>query len=182
MPETLEQAIELHRAGRLAAAEAAYRAILSADAANGAACHWLGMLCHEAGRLDDARCLVRRSVELAPDVAEFRNNFATVLGRVGRHEEALEHLRVATRLRPDYLDAWHNTGAALEYLGEFEKALLAYDRALAIRPPPPPPPPPDDSHSVLQTIRDWISYFKGPSRDSGGDSPSNPLSPFGGLR
>lgn len=134
MPVTIEQAIALHRAGRLDEAEAAYRTLFAADASNAAACHWLGMLAHHAGRIDEARRLVRRSVELSPNVAEFHSNLATVLGQIGRHQEALEHLQAATRLRPDYVDAWHNSGVALEYGGRFDEALAAYERALTLRP------------------------------------------------
>jgi protein O-GlcNAc transferase len=134
MPVTIEQAIGLHRAGRLDEAEAAYRTLLAADALNAAACHWLGMLLHHTGRLDEAHGLVQRSVQLSPNVAEFHSNFATVLGRIGRHREALEHLHAAIRLRPDYAEAWHNTGVALESGGRFDEALAAYDHALTLRP------------------------------------------------
>lgn len=92
------------------------------------------MLLHQTGSLGDGLSFVERSVALAPDVAEFRSNLASVLGSLARHAEALEHLHVATKLRPEYAEAWHNLGVALEHVSRFEEAVSAYDRALEFRP------------------------------------------------
>jgi Tetratricopeptide repeat len=48
-PRRIQEALEQHRAGRLAEAETAYRAILSADPGNAAATHFLGYLAYQGG-------------------------------------------------------------------------------------------------------------------------------------
>ena len=84
-PAKLDQALRLHRAGRLAEAERAYLEVLGAEPSNADACHWLGMLLFHALPTAESAALVERSVLLAPHVAEFHNNLAGVPGRAGPH-------------------------------------------------------------------------------------------------
>src|SRR5687768_5746716 len=91
----LEAGLAHHRAGRLEQAEAIYRRAVALNPRDADAVHLLGMLCHQTDRRDEAIALVGRAVELAPDVAHFRSNFAGVLGSSGRPLDALPHLRAA---------------------------------------------------------------------------------------
>src|SRR5690348_9344384 len=96
---SLQSALRHHEAGNLAAAEQAYHAILAREPENAAAIHFLGMLAHQAGRSDRGLALLRRSVELASEVAEFHSNLALVLAQVGHPEDAVAELRRAVALQ-----------------------------------------------------------------------------------
>jgi protein O-GlcNAc transferase len=81
-------ALELHRNGRLVEAEAAYQLSLSRDPGDARAWHFLGMLLCQTRRPAEGLSALQRSVQLAPDVAEFHNNLAGALGSGGKHTEA----------------------------------------------------------------------------------------------
>jgi tetratricopeptide (TPR) repeat protein len=74
------------------------------------------------------------ALRLKPDYEKGHLNLGVDLARVGRHEEALQHLAEAERLDPTYSRAPYNRGALLEELGRHDEALTAYARAVAIEP------------------------------------------------
>lgn len=53
---------------------------------------------------------------------------------MGRHDEAVDHLRQARRLDPNLPEVPHNLGAAYEFLGRLDEAVEAYRQALQLRP------------------------------------------------
>lgn len=57
-----------------------------------------------------------------------------VLGRKGRHEEALTHFDRAAAMRPGHPDVLRNRGSALVELGRLNEALADYDASIAARP------------------------------------------------
>ena len=133
----LQSTLQLHRTGRLAEAETAYRSLLSAGqtdpALHARLCHLLGMVLFQTDRDGEAVVLLRRSVEHAPNVPEYHANLAAALGRLGRHGEAAEALREALRLRVDYPEARQNLGVALELSGRPEEAVEVYREAIRLR-------------------------------------------------
>jgi protein O-GlcNAc transferase len=132
--DTLDAALEHHRAGRLAEAEVAYRHLLADEPNDPSALHLLGMLLHQTGRNTEALDLLDRSVRLAPHAAHFRSNLAGVLGRLGRTDDAVLHLREVVRLQPDFAQGHNNLGVALESLGRLDEAAEVLRRAICLRP------------------------------------------------
>ena len=70
----LKAAIELHQKGRLAEAEAGYRAVLAAEPDQPFALNLLGILLNATGRGPEAAGLLEKAVALRPASGEFRNN------------------------------------------------------------------------------------------------------------
>jgi len=132
--QALEAAVNLHRAGRLEAAEAAYRAILVRAPDDPDALHLLGVLAAQAGRANESVELIRRALDARPGSAELHANLALALRRTGRLDQALGAYRRAAELGPDRTEAWLNLGKACLELGELEPAVAAFNRALAVRP------------------------------------------------
>jgi protein O-GlcNAc transferase len=127
------EALDHHRAGRLAEAEQLYRQICAAEPGHVAALHRLGVVAHQLGRADAAGFL-KRAVALKPDVAEMHNDLGVVLGARGAFAEAASSFERAVALRPDYADAHNNLGNALRAQGRLEEAAARYRQALAIAP------------------------------------------------
>ena len=81
---TLRTAIALHQTGRLREAEIAYRNILVGNPNNPDALHLLGLIRHQAARLDEAVVLIekaiarcrRRAKAAGPDRLRPRDRFA----------------------------------------------------------------------------------------------------------
>src|SRR5579885_2807585 len=99
-----QNAIHLHRAGRLGEAEAAYRELFHADPQNAACLANLGMLLATQGRLDDALQCLTTALQSGPR-PELYNAIGNVLRDKGEPSGAVHAYRTAIGLRPDYADA-----------------------------------------------------------------------------
>lgn len=80
---TLQEAYNLHQAGRLDEAEFGYRAWLSRSPGDADAWHLLGMLRHQRGDSADALRLITRAQELQPDNPQLEVGLATLLRQAG---------------------------------------------------------------------------------------------------
>jgi protein O-GlcNAc transferase len=127
------QALEHHRAGRLAGAERLYRQVCTADPGHFDGLHRLGVVAHQLGRAD-APDILARAVALRPDVAEAHNDLGVVLGARGRFAEAATAFERAVALKPDYADAHNNLASALRRLGKTGEAVAHYERVAALMP------------------------------------------------
>jgi predicted O-linked N-acetylglucosamine transferase (SPINDLY family) len=129
-----QQAVLLHRSGKLEEAERLYLAALAANAQDATALHFLGLLRAQQGRMAEALEKLDAARALAPEDAEIRLNRANILKSTGRLEEALAECDKALVLKPGWAQAENNRGIVLKALGRFEEALAAYDRALTVNP------------------------------------------------
>jgi tetratricopeptide (TPR) repeat protein len=125
-------ALALFRAGRLAEAEAAYRAIVEREPLNAGATHLLGFILATTARHAEGLALLDRSIALAPGNAAFLDNRAQVLMQHGRDDEACRDLEAATAADPRSLPAWMHLSQAQRRLGRREAALASVARALAL--------------------------------------------------
>jgi tetratricopeptide (TPR) repeat protein len=134
LDEATARAVISHREGRLAEAEAIYRAILQVAPRHFDALHLLGVIRHQQGRHEEALVLIEKALEQRPASAEACSNLGLALQALGRSAEALACFERAIALRPDYPEALNNRGTALHALGRTEEALTSFDQALALRP------------------------------------------------
>ena len=133
-PAGIDVALEHHRMGRFAEAEAAYRDVLAADADNIDALHFLGVLAYQSGRFEAAAASISRALSLNASNPAAQSNLGNVLGAQGRLAEAVECYRRALALSPDFIDAYINLGNALKGIGDPAGAEDAFGRALALKP------------------------------------------------
>jgi predicted O-linked N-acetylglucosamine transferase (SPINDLY family) len=128
------EALQHHRAGRLAEAEKGYRLILESVPEHADSLHLLGVIGLQSGHPESALSLVQRAVDLRPDGAIYRSNLGQVLERLGRFEDAEHAYRTAISLDPECAEAFNNLGRLLQgqdRLGEAESQFL---RAIALDP------------------------------------------------
>ncbi|WP_075217562.1 tetratricopeptide repeat protein [Mongoliimonas terrestris] len=131
--DPLACALEDHRAGRLEAATAGYRAVLASAPEHPDALHLLGVARKAAGALDEAVGLIRRAAALQPGRAEIWSNLGNALAAAGDHPGAIDAYRTALGLQ-ETADTWTALGASLAKAGEADGAIAAYERALALDP------------------------------------------------
>ena len=115
------QALELHRAGRLDDAEAAYLKLLAASPHHPDLLRLLGLLRFQQGRGDEAVALLGQAVETHPDFLDGRRTLALVLGKMGRWEEALVQHAEAVRLAPGDASVLNDFGCALLEAGRLDR-------------------------------------------------------------
>lgn len=118
----LQQALDLHRAGDLDAAEAAYRALLEGAPDDADAHHLLGVLLQKRGDFARAEAAIRRAVELDPDCAQFHLSLGGVLMQQGRDADAQASLERAVELDPNAPEAHALAGFAHARAGDLAGA------------------------------------------------------------
>jgi predicted O-linked N-acetylglucosamine transferase (SPINDLY family) len=150
-PDVLILAERHHQAGRTQAAESLCRQVLHREPSNATALHLLGLTAHASGQDQQAIDLLRRSVQLAPQSAEWRSNLGAVLAKSAttapdedadrdqRLSEAIACFRAALDLRPDFPEAHRNLGSALADAGLWSQAQAPLRRAIALLPRDPDP-------------------------------------------
>ena len=134
IPEAFQIAVQRHRAGRLAEAEALYRQILAAQPRHAEALHLLGVIAQQAGRHDLAVELIRQALGIHPNNPAAHSNLGEAYRKLGRLDEAMSAYRRALELQPNYPEAYNNLGHALTEQGRFEEAIAEYRRGLELRP------------------------------------------------
>jgi tetratricopeptide (TPR) repeat protein len=153
LDEMLRQAIASHKAGQIAAAEKAYRAVISAEPGHTEANHNLGVLMAQSGRIAEGLPHLERALKSNTNEALYFFSYAKGLLAAGKPLEAeavlmrgqargladkrFETLRsqIATQtVRPDDPASLDQLGTALLAEGKIEDAIQSYRKALAIDP------------------------------------------------
>jgi tetratricopeptide (TPR) repeat protein len=127
-------AVQLHRAGRAAEAEVAYRQTLAMNPSNADALHMLGVLLHQHGHTQQALQLVARAAELHPANADIFVNLAELQRSVGQIEAGLQSARRALQLAPANASAHVNVAALLRAAGRPDEALPSAQKAIELNP------------------------------------------------
>ncbi len=134
MQQTFAMALQHHRSGRLAEAEAIYRQILAVEPRHANALHFLGVIAHQTGQNESAVDLIRQAIAMGPELAAFHSNLAVALFELRRFDEAIAACRRAIQLEPDAPAAHSNLGNALTARGQLDEAVSACRRALELKP------------------------------------------------
>ena len=134
-PASLFQAaLAHHEAGRTAAAEALYRAILVRDPEHVESLHLLGLITAQHGDPETGAAMIRRAMALVPGQAPHHNSLAIAYGRLGRPRDALRAYQAAVALRPASAELHNNLATALRDLGRLEEAISHYRLAAEFAP------------------------------------------------
>jgi tetratricopeptide (TPR) repeat protein len=131
---SLKQALDLHRAGDLPAAERAYRAVLQSQPRQPDALSLLGVVLEAQGKAAEAVGFIRKAVALDPKAALFRLHLGNALLAAGQPVEAAVELRAATRMQPSLAEAHYNLGNALRQNADHAGATAAFCACLALLP------------------------------------------------
>ncbi len=130
--QAFAEALEHHRAGRLAEAERGYRAILHRNPEHADSLNLLGVIALQTGNIDAALALVERAVALRPDAPVCRNNLGQILERLGRDDEAAQCYEAAIELDSKYAEAHNNLGLIRQRQDRLDEAEALYQRAVEL--------------------------------------------------
>ncbi len=133
-PASLDMALSAHKAGRLAEAEAAYRALLARDPEDADANQLLGVLCQQTGRLEESRQRLEAVLSRAPDLATAHNNLGITLQAMEDVDGAVAAYRRAILLAPAYAEARHNLALLATERRDYELAETELIEALRSHP------------------------------------------------
>lgn len=130
----LDEAIDLHRAGRLGEAIARYQRVLLAHPSHLDALNLLGLALAQGRDHALALSAFDRAIVAHPSVAPLHVNRARSLRALGRAAEAASSLMTASSLAPSEAPVWIELGSTLLDAGSAAAAALALERAVALDP------------------------------------------------
>lgn len=123
-----------HRAGRLAEAEPAYRALLAQVPGHADASQLLALVLAQAGRLAEALPLAETAVTADPRRGDWLTNLGELYRQLNRPADAEATLRRAVVAAPQLPEAHYNLANVLKSAGHHDAAIAAYGEALHLRP------------------------------------------------
>lgn len=125
-----QQALSLHEAGQLAAAEQIYRQILETAPEQPDVLNLLGLVAQAKGVQSEACGLFYRALKAAPDRAPYYFNLAFSFKLDNKPLEALENFQKALSLDPGIAAAYDEIALIYEQLGQIDKARENWKKAL----------------------------------------------------
>jgi len=132
--QNIQAAISLHQAGQLDQAAELYRQIISRDAKNFHALHYLGMIESSLGNYERAKALLHRSLAIEPPSIQFVENYATILFQMGDYKSALESAKRGLNLTQSNAGLLYVAALSLFKLKRLEESIIQFDKLLAIAP------------------------------------------------
>jgi predicted O-linked N-acetylglucosamine transferase (SPINDLY family) len=131
LTQLMDQANQMHQAGRLAEAEGLCRRILERSPKNPAALRLLKKLSPQMGKVDEAERLLRAVIAANPKQPAYHVNLGDVLAGRGQMNEALASYCRALALDPKSSQALYRLGRALNCAEPLTSgALGAYQQAI----------------------------------------------------
>ncbi len=140
--EALRRAALYRRTGRIADAQALYRAVLAARPDHRDALKACAVVSLQLDEVGQAVALLRRAVALDDRDSGAHNDLGNMLQAAGHIEEAIAAYRRAVEIDPAKAEAHFNLGHALRGTCDLDGAAAAYGRAAELRP--------DHAATVLQ--------------------------------
>ena len=128
-PELVE-AVSLLREGKLGKAERIVRELLKEYPTDVSAIRILADIGIKVGQLKDARNLLERCLELAPDFHAARHSYALVLIRLHKPEAALHEAERLLMLEPNNPNFLTLKGSILVRIGDHDEAIRIYEKVL----------------------------------------------------
>jgi predicted O-linked N-acetylglucosamine transferase (SPINDLY family) len=134
VPSSIETAIQLHRAGRLADADDIYQRILAVNATDFDAAHLSGLVALQQGNLKRAIELCSRAVELNGSAPPAIYHLGAALRASQRLDEARASFERALELKPDYPEALNELGIVHQLQRDCALARECFERAVELKP------------------------------------------------
>jgi protein O-GlcNAc transferase len=128
-----QEALDHHRARRLAEAAGVYQEILQARPDNTDLLYLLGLIAHQTGQPAQAVELIRRALVITPGQARCYNLLGLDLMALGMSDEAEASFRRAIDIA-NLPDSYNNLGVLCEEQGRLDDAITAYQQAAARAP------------------------------------------------
>ena len=120
--ELLQNAIALHKAGKIPEAEKIYSVIPANAPEHVDAVHLRGVLALQRGNPAQAVQLIQQAIQVRNDVPAMHSNIAEAYRAMGKLNDAVAHARKALSLNPEYHACRSNLALALATKGELAEA------------------------------------------------------------
>jgi len=127
-----------HQDGRFSHAESCYQQLLAiasiSQQQRADVLHLLGVLCHQAGRSQEAIANIGAALEISPRNADYLNNYGLALRAAGEHERAVASYLQGLQITPGDIDLLTNLGNIYQEGQDYEQAAHYYRQVLRATP------------------------------------------------
>lgn len=130
----MQQAVQLHKAGRLLQALDIYKRCLEIIPDNSDALYYLGYLYHQASDNANAEIYLKRAVNNEPGNVAFLMGLSLVYEALDKLPLAEKLLSKVIKLMPDMAEAHSNYGVVLRDLGKVDSAISHLKKAIELKP------------------------------------------------
>ena len=121
--------------GRFSEAEVHLKAAVALNGSSDEALSNYGYALRSLNRPQEALAYFTRALAVNPRNPLSYHNRGSILAESARnYPEAIDQFDKAIALNPNFADAYSSKGSCLEKLKRYEDALVAYDKALSIKP------------------------------------------------
>lgn len=130
----LQEAMNLHRAGNLSAAEHIYKKILATNPKHGDVLNLLGTISIQTKNYEQALNRLSKAVQLYPDRPDYHSNLGTAHKELHNYTAASAAFKRAIAIQPDHVESLYNLAGVLLHLGLLDDAVFYYNQLLIYRP------------------------------------------------
>ncbi len=134
LQQLLDQALQLHQAGRLDDAKPIYETVLQAVPDQFHALHFLGVVHHQQGEHQHAEQLILQALASKPGDADALCNLGAVYNAMQKSAEAAKRFQAALTTEPALPAALNGLGSARFRQGRLEEAQAQFEQALRASP------------------------------------------------
>jgi tetratricopeptide (TPR) repeat protein len=134
MHQLFQSALQLHRQGHLAQAEAIYQQILRKFPNQADTLNALGMLLQQRGLISDAISNFRKALQADRHATHVYLNLGEALRVSGLLDDAWETIQKALKLKPSYPEAWYCLANILHDQNKPKEAIQYYKRVIQSAP------------------------------------------------
>ncbi len=120
--QLLQEARQLHKAGKFAQAQQIYQQILQADPQNAGALHLLGLLALDSGRADVALNLIGKALAQDPYNADYLLDMGGAHRASGQPADAQQCFEIALMAKPGFVNAMLNLAVLFMEQGRLPEA------------------------------------------------------------
>ncbi|MCT0205097.1 tetratricopeptide repeat-containing glycosyltransferase family protein [Synechococcus sp. CS-602] len=145
----IQQAFQLHQAGKLQEAEEKYLSLINSQTKNILVYVNLSSIYGRTKRHDEAIKIANLAITLNPSDTMALSNLGQALASTGKSEDAILVYRKALAIRHELPMVHCNLGNALTQIGDYENGILAFNEALSIQ-----PNYPDASYNLGVALKD----------------------------
>lgn len=131
---TLDQAVNHHKAGRVREAEALYSQVLAHDPKNPVALHLMGVVQHQKGDAFKAVQMIGQAVRVRPDYLDAHMNLGQVQRGLNQLDAAAASFEAALKVEPAHASAHFQLAITRHMQGRGADAVVHYRHAVEAEP------------------------------------------------
>jgi predicted O-linked N-acetylglucosamine transferase (SPINDLY family) len=129
----LNEAITLHKLGKLLEAKKIYKKILKKNPNNFEIINLLGVISLQSKKYDEAIILIKEALKINPNHHSLYNNLGVAYKELKKNDIAIKNFKKAIELNPNYAEAYNNLGIIFKNINQYEESIQNYLKSIQLK-------------------------------------------------